>query len=42
MLIESDKRSPEYGVKLTYSDEEFYIPPNVHVLGMMNTADRSL
>lgn len=45
MLIEEDKRSPEYSVVLTYSknnDEKFYIPPNVYLIGMMNTADRSL
>jgi len=45
MLIESDKRSEEYAVQLTYADPNdtpFYIPPNVHVIGMMNTADRSL
>ncbi|MFI3210495.1 MAG: AAA family ATPase [Peptostreptococcaceae bacterium] len=42
MLIESDKRSEEYKMKLIYSDEEFYIPKNVHIIGMMNTADRSL
>lgn len=45
LLIESDKRGSEWAVKLTYSDENdstFYIPSNVYVLGMMNTADRSL
>ena len=42
MLIESDKRSSEYAVALTYSDKQFYVPDNVHILGMMNTADRSL
>jgi 5-methylcytosine-specific restriction enzyme B len=43
MLVEGDKRSPEYAVPLTYSPEEaFFVPPNVHVLGLMNTADRSL
>lgn len=45
MLIEGDKRSAEYAVALTYadpSDERFHIPENVHILGMMNTADRSL
>ena len=42
MLIESDKRSSEYDIKLTYSDSKFHIPRNVHILGMMNTADRSL
>jgi 5-methylcytosine-specific restriction protein B len=45
MLIESDKRGPEYAVPLVYhkADEpRFYIPENVHLIGLMNTADRSL
>ncbi len=43
MLIENDKRSQEYALSLTYSpNARFYVPPNVHILGMMNTADRSL
>lgn len=45
MLIESDKRSHEYAINLMYSDSEetrFYVPPNVHIIGTMNTADRSL
>lgn len=40
MLIESDKRGVE--LELLYSDEKFSIPSNVHIIGMMNTADRSL
>ena len=42
MLIEHDKRSEDYAVSLTYSDSRFHVPENVHILGMMNTADRSL
>ena len=45
MLIEYDKRSPRYALKLTYSDEEsprFYVPENVYIIGCMNTADRSI
>lgn len=44
MLIEADKRGPEYAVPLTYSPyvEPFYVPPNLYLIGMMNTADRSL
>jgi 5-methylcytosine-specific restriction protein B len=45
MLLEADKRNSEYAVPLTYSasrEEKFYIPDNVHIIGMMNTADRSL
>lgn len=40
MLIEADKRGIE--LKLLYKDEKFSIPKNVHIIGMMNTADRSL
>ncbi len=45
MLIEHDKRKPQYGVPLVYRKEEeqdFYVPENVYILGLMNTADRSL
>jgi MoxR-like ATPase len=45
MLIESDKRGKEHAIPLAYSqsaDEKFYIPENLHLIGMMNTADRSL
>jgi hypothetical protein len=45
LLIEPDKRSPEWAVKLAYAeepDERFYVPANLFLLGMMNTADRSL
>jgi len=43
MLIESDKRGAEHAIPLTYSkDEAFFVPENVHVVGLMNTADRSL
>ena len=40
MLIESDKRGVE--LKLLYADEKFSVPENVYIIGMMNTADRSL
>ena len=40
MLIEGDKRGEK--IKLAYKDEEFSVPENVYLLGMMNTADRSL
>lgn len=40
MLIENDKRGIE--MQLLYSDEFFSVPKNVHIIGMMNTADRSL
>ena len=40
MLIEADKR--DESLKLLYTKEEFSVPENVHIIGMMNTADRSL
>lgn len=45
LLLEADKRSPEYGTQLAYAkddDPKFFVPKNVFVVGMMNTADRSL
>lgn len=43
MLIEHDKRGDDYALKLTYEGkEEFYVPDNLHLIGTMNTADRSL
>ena len=44
MLIEKDKRGSEHTIPLTYSPtgERFSVPDNVHILGLMNTADRSL
>jgi 5-methylcytosine-specific restriction protein B len=45
MLIEADKRGPEFAVPLTYRKKDsdtFYIPSNVYLIGTMNTADRSL
>ncbi|ETA80438.1 ATPase AAA [Youngiibacter fragilis 232.1] len=40
MLIENDKRGN--ALQLLYSDEKFSVPKNVYIIGMMNTADRSL
>lgn len=42
MLIENDKRGEKNKIRLLYSDELFYIPKNVYIIGLMNTADRSL
>ncbi len=47
MLLEADKREAKYGVRLTYpnpekADEKFFLPPNLYLIGTMNTADRSL
>ena len=40
MLIEKDKRGDK--VELLYSNDKFMVPQNVRIIGMMNTADRSL
>lgn len=40
MLIEGDKRG--IPLQLLYSNEKFAVPERVHIIGMMNTADRSL
>ena len=42
MLIEGDKRGSGNKIRLLYSDELFYVPENLYLIGMMNTADRSL
>ena len=42
MLIEKDYRGDKHAIKLAYSDELFSVPENVYIIGMMNTADRSL
>ncbi len=40
MLIEKDKRGND--LQLLYSNEKFHVPMNVCIIGMLNTADRSL
>jgi len=40
MLIEKDKRNRE--IQLLYANEKFSVPSNVYIIGLMNTADRSL
>jgi 5-methylcytosine-specific restriction protein B len=40
MLIEKEKRGEK--LRLLYSNELFSVPKNVFIIGMMNTADRSL
>ena len=45
-LLEADKRSPRDAVELCYPDENgerrVHVPENLHVIGTMNIADRSL
>ncbi len=45
MLIEPDKRGPEFALPLAYRTEDephFYVPSNLYLIGLMNVADRSL
>jgi MoxR-like ATPase len=45
LLIEADKRNSTWATTLAYAKEDdapFYVPNNLHIIGTMNTADRSL
>lgn len=45
MLIEADKRGPDFAVPLIYRNPDeprFYVPQNLYLIGLMNLADRSL
>ena len=45
MLIEADKRGPDFAVPLIYRNEKepnFFVPLNLYLIGLMNLADRSL
>lgn len=45
LLIEPDKREPRWHVELAYAkpgEPPFWVPPNVYIIGTMNTADRSI
>lgn len=43
-LMEADKRSVDYAMRLAYprENERFFVPPNLYIIGTMNVADRSL
>lgn len=44
-LLEADKRSEKWAVRLAQSrkgEPPFFVPPNLYVIGTMNTADRSI
>ncbi|PED16884.1 hypothetical protein CON63_29195 [Bacillus toyonensis] len=44
-LLEEDKRlcqENEMILRLPYSQEEFALPPNLHLIGTMNTSDKSI
>ncbi len=44
-LLETDKRIPGEALRLAYprhAEERVYVPPNLHIIGTMNIADRSL
>lgn len=42
LLIESDKRGPDWAMRLASGSVPFHVPANVQLMGLMNTADRSL
>lgn len=45
MLIEADKRGPQWATALAYHEDgeaPFHVPENLFLIGTMNTADRSL
>ena len=44
-LLETDKRIPGEALRLAYprhAEERVFVPPNLHIIGTMNIADRSL
>jgi 5-methylcytosine-specific restriction protein B len=45
LLLEADKRGPAHALRLPYAPPEaprFFVPANLHVIGTLNLADRSL
>jgi MoxR-like ATPase len=42
LLIEADKRDRKWAMPLASGKVPFHVPPNVYIMGLMNTADRSL
>lgn len=40
--LEADKRGPAHAVLLAQSGQPFFIPANLHLLGTMNSADKSV
>lgn len=42
MLIEKDYRGSDNSILMAYNKTSFYVPDNLYIIGMMNTADRSL
>lgn len=45
LLIEPDKRGDKWAARLAYAEpgaDRFHVPDNLFIIGMMNTADRSL
>lgn len=42
LLIEADKRDARWAMPLASGKVPFHVPANVYIMGLMNTADRSL
>lgn len=40
-LIDKDKRGEKYKIPLFYSQESFFVPENVHIIGLLNASNRS-